>query len=281
MSDEVKKIIINELIPRATHLELQGTGESLLYGGLEDIVNAASKNKCDIMIITNASLLNKEKMLMLVKARCQIIVSMDSPVKSTYEKIRVNGHFDKVCHNLDYWKYAKPYPSNKHRSCLNINMVLCSLNYRELIKMIDFAVDNHVDHLFISEVRRCVLDEVSWAKLTIEQIKKSREFKELIEKARQYAIQKELKIFFNFTTDIKKGPIRNICPSPWEHVFIFSSGEVSICCEISKSFGNLKKVDFKSIWNGKELNEFRSAMAVGNYDDKCKTCCLLWGITHG
>jgi hypothetical protein len=146
--------------------------------------------------------------------------------------------------------------------------------------MIDFALDNHVDHLFVSEVRRCALDEALWTELTLEQIKKNEEFQKLIEEAQQYAIQKELKILFNFVTDIKKERMRNICPSPWEHVFIFSSGEVSICCEISKSFGNLNKIDFESIWNGNQLNEFRTAMAVGNYDNKCKTCCLLWGITH-
>lgn len=38
ISNYLKNIIINELIPRADYLELQGSGESLLYDGLFDIL---------------------------------------------------------------------------------------------------------------------------------------------------------------------------------------------------------------------------------------------------
>ena len=84
---------------------------------------------------------------------------------------------------------------------------------------------------------------------------------------------------FNFRKNIKQNRKRNICISPWEHVFISSSGNVSVCCELGKSFGNLNDQSFESIWNGDELNEFRGKMAVGDYHDKCKTCCLQWGVT--
>lgn len=280
ISNAVKDVIIKKLIPNATQLELQGTGESLLYDGLYDICEAASKHGCDIIIITNASLLNKKMMLMLVSFGIQITVSLDSPIKNTYEKIRINGNFDKVCNNLDYWKYLRSSLSCNSKSYLSINMVLCSLNYTELIEMIDFSISNNVEYLFISEVRRCALDEASWNSLTLEKIKKTDEFKNLMENAKNYALQKQFMIVFNFITDIKKEHKRNICLSPWEHVFIFATGDVSICCEAPRNFGNLNEVSFESIWNGKEMNEFRRFMATGNYDKKCKTCCLLWGITH-
>ncbi|GHU17444.1 hypothetical protein FACS189472_04340 [Alphaproteobacteria bacterium] len=281
ISSVVKSTIINELIPHATQMELQGTGESLLYDGLGDIIEAGEKYNCEMIIITNASLLDRGKMLMLTNAGCQIVISMDSPIKSTYEKIRINGDFDKVCNNLDYWKYLKNSMMEDHRAYFSINMVLCSLNYMQLIEMIDFSIDNCAEYLFVSEVRPCVLDEISWSKLTLEKIKETEEFKKMINDAQRYAEQKQFKIIFNFITDIKKEHLRNICLSPWEHVFIFASGDVSVCCEVPQIFGNLNENDFDSIWNGVKLNKFRVSMAVGEYNNKCKACCLQWGITHG
>ncbi|MDR2682135.1 MAG: SPASM domain-containing protein [Holosporaceae bacterium] len=279
MSDAVKNTVINELIPHATQLELQGTGESLLYDGLCNIINAAKKYQCELIIITSASLLDKEKMLMLANAECQIIISMDSAIKSTYEKIRINGDFDSVCANIDYWKYVKNSLPSDNKSFLSINMVMCSLNYTELIEMIDFAIVNGAEYLFVTEIRPCAIDKSSWNSLNLQEIKKTDDFQKLIAEVKAYAQQKNFRLVFNFMTDIEKEYKRNICCSPWEHVFVFASGDVSVCCEVPMIFGNLNKSDFDSIWNGEKLNKFRASMAIGDYSDRCKTCCLPWGIT--
>jgi MoaA/NifB/PqqE/SkfB family radical SAM enzyme len=119
-----------------------------------------------------------------------------------------------------------------------------------------------------------------WVKLTLENIKASKEFKEIIDSATSYALSKEVPINFNFRKTITNYHKKNICISPWEHVFINSDGNLSVCCSLSDTFGNLNNQDFISVWNGEKLNEFRSNMALGLYHHACKTCCLSWGITN-
>lgn len=278
ISNHLKNIIINELIPRAKYLELQGSGESLLYDGLFDILAAARKYHCKTTLITNASLLSKKNLLELVKSNCEIVVSLDSAIKSTYEQIRVNGDFDKVKDHLEYWKFIKNNLFYKYSSSVAINLVLCSYNYKELKEMIDFAIHIEASSLFVSEIRPCSLDNDTWNKLTIKNIKNTQEFNMLLDQAVIYAKEKNFKVEFNFRKNIKQCLKRNICISPWEHAFIRASGEVSVCCELGKSFGNINIQSFKDIWNSSELNQFRKKMAVGSYHAKCKTCCLQWGI---
>lgn len=280
ISSRLKNIIIYELIPNANFLELQGTGESLLSDDLEDILSAARKYKCNTTLITNASLLNKESFLLLAKSNCQLIISLDSVINETYRAIRSNGNLNGVKNNLSYWKFIKNNLPIGCNSSLGINMVLCSLNYNELIPMIDYAVEIGASYLFVSEIRNCISCQETWEKLTLENIKLSKEFREIIDSAANYAQSKKLPINFNFRKTILNCHTKNICISPWEHVFIDSDGNLSICCALADTFGNLNDQDFISIWNGDKLNTFRSNMALGMYHNACKTCCLSWGITN-
>lgn len=280
ITDKVKDVLVRELIPHASQIEMQGTGETLLYNGLKDIIDAARKYSCELILITNASLLDQDKMVMLAAAGCHIIVSLDSPVASTYEKIRVNGNFARVYRNVEYWKFIKRSLPNDNKACLGMNMVLCSLNYLELVKMVDFAVENEAKYLFVSEVRQCSLDNASWKELTLEGIKETEEFQRILQEAQAKAKEKNFDLTFNFRTNLERKHARNICVSPWEHIYIAASGDVSVCCEFPEIFGNLNETDFYSIWNGEKLNAFRASMAVGDYCEKCQSCCLPWGITH-
>jgi len=280
ISNRVKGIIIYELIPKANFLELQGTGESILSEDLKDILSAARKHNCNTMLITNASLLNKDSFLLLAKSNCQIVISLDSIIDKTYRAIRVNGDLSKVKNNLSYWKFIKNNLPIGCNSSLSINMVLCTLNYNELIPMIDYAVEIGASYLFVSEIRNCIPCQEMWEKLTLENIKLSKEFREIIDSATNYAQSKKLSINFNFRKSISNCHTKNICISPWEHVFIDSNGNLSVCCTLTDTFGNLNNQNFISIWNGEKINKFRSDMALGLYHNACKTCCLSWGITN-
>lgn len=279
ISSRLKDIIIYELIPKTNFLELQGTGESLLSKDLEDVLSAARKYNCNTTLITNASLLSKSNFLSLVQSNCQIIISLDSVIDETYRAIRINGDLNKVKNNLSYWKFIKNNLPASCRSSLGINMVLCSLNYNELIPMIDYAVDVGISYLFISEIRHCISSQKMWEKLTLANIKLTENFREIMNSAINYARAKNFPINFNFRKTVSNCHKKNICISPWEHVFIDSEGNVSVCCELADTFGNLNNQNFISIWNGEKINEFRVNMALGLYHYKCKTCCLCWGIT--
>ena len=78
-----------------------------------------------------------------------------------------------------------------------------------------------------------------WEKLTLENIKLSEEFSKIIDSATSYALSKELPINFNFRKAISNCHKKNICISPWEHIFIDADGNLSVCCALTDTFGNL------------------------------------------
>jgi molybdenum cofactor biosynthesis enzyme MoaA len=76
--------------------------ESMVHPRIVDMVEyAASKNFVDIGMVTNATLLKEDTARKLIKAGLKKInVSFDSPVKETYEAIRVGADFDKTINNM-------------------------------------------------------------------------------------------------------------------------------------------------------------------------------------
>ncbi len=279
VSDRVFDVLRCELIPFADAVELQGTGESLIYGKFFDFLKLVTESKCKVTLITNASLLNKEILVALCKAGSDIVVSIDAAESSLYSQIRRGGDLSTVLGNLEYWKYIRHSIYNK--ASLGINMVLCSLNAFKIIEMIDLAEKLNADYLFISEIRQCTLDDANWKRLNIEELRRSEEFQEYVRKVIEYAHRKKVRVQFNFQKRMKAIDVkRNICVSPWEHIYISVDGDVSLCCALSQKFGNLNEISFSEIWNSELLNDFRKKMATGHYCSDCLACCLPWGITH-
>lgn len=279
ISDKLFDVLCNELIPSAKVIEMQGTGEALTYHKFFDLLNVMVAHNCKPVLITNASLLNEEALLALCKAGSDIVVSIDAAESSLYSQIRRGGDLSKVLANLGEWKYIKH--SFQNQSSLGINMVLCSLNAFKIIEMIDLAERLDVDYLFISEIRKCVLDDENWRRLNIVELRAKPDFQRYLSEATKYAKKKALRIQFNFKNAILASEVkRNICVSPWEHIYISVDGSVSLCCELSQQFGNLNESSFSEIWNSDSLNDFRKKMATGQYCNTCLGCCLPWGITH-
>ena len=64
--------------------------------------------KVRIHITTNGTVYNNKVKGVLEKLKCGIIISMDSIVKETYEKIRVNASYERVMDNVQHFReYAK------------------------------------------------------------------------------------------------------------------------------------------------------------------------------
>lgn len=279
ISDKLFGVLCNELIPSAKVIEMQGTGEALTYHKFFDLLNVAIAHNCKPVLITNASLLNKKTLLALCKAGSDIVVSIDAAESSLYSQIRRGGDLTKVLANLGEWKYIKHSFQNK--SSLGINMVLCSLNAFKIIEMIDLAEQLDADYLFISEIRKCALDDANWNRLNIVELRNTPDFQRYVGEVTEHARKKKIRIRFNFKNEISASDIkRNICLSPWEHIYISVDGGVSLCCELSERFGNLNESNFTEIWNSDGLNDFRKKMATGQYNKTCLSCCLPWGITH-
>lgn len=132
---------LEEFIPHLTDAKFLG-GEPFMidiYLSIWERILKINPN-IRIHITTNGTFLNNRIKELLEGLRAGIILSMDSVVKETYQKIRVNGNYEKVMENLEYFRdYTK-------RKKTFISIAACPIihNWKELPGMLDFCLSKNI-----------------------------------------------------------------------------------------------------------------------------------------
>jgi radical SAM protein with 4Fe4S-binding SPASM domain len=70
-------------------------------------------------------------------------------------------------------------------------------------------------------------------------------------------------------------PDRPGCDYPWRQVQVFENGDIFLCCLGETKVGNLTEQSFTEIWDGPEVQRYRSGMLRREYYRDCATCKLL------
>jgi radical SAM protein with 4Fe4S-binding SPASM domain len=143
MSLDLFKKIIDEIEGKVEAVTLASRGEPTLNPRIIDMIEYCKDKFLGLKINTNASLLNEKLTHSLLGAEFnEIVFSIDSADKETFEKIRVNGKFEKVFSNLKiFYEIRKKYYKNSSTivkiSGVKINS---ELNVKSLEKKLgDFA----------------------------------------------------------------------------------------------------------------------------------------------
>ena len=270
-------ILIQDILSRLNVLELQGTGESLLNSITSQMIQAAGDNT-EITLITNGSLLTDEIMHILVSAGVQVVISLDGSNEEMYALHRPIGSFRQVIRNVQRLNEIRQNVSDCGCSIV-VNMVLTRLNSMDIKNMIELVSSLGLDFLFVSEVRRCMPDSKVWDNLNLLSESSTQSFKSMILDCEEFARKKG--IGFRFNPNSKPAGVKKkVCPAAWEHIFVASNGNVSVCCELPKIFGNLNVQDMSEILSCKQLKDFQDDMLNGRYDQHCLNCCLPWGLPY-
>lgn len=139
---------LEEFIPHLTDAKFLG-GEPFMidiYLKIWERIRALNPNM-QIHITTNGTFLTDRVKKLLEGLRAGIIISTDSVNKETYNKIRINGKFDKVMQNIEYFRdYAK-------RKKTFISMAVCPIthNWHELPEILDFCIKKNIS-LYLNAV---------------------------------------------------------------------------------------------------------------------------------
>lgn len=88
-----------------------------------------------VHITTNATILNNRAKGLLDRLQCNIILSIDSIVKETYEQIRVNAKYERV------WEHIQYFLDYTRRKGTQMSMAVCpiSLNWHEMPDLIRYC----------------------------------------------------------------------------------------------------------------------------------------------
>ena len=246
-----KKIINDACDCGIKSVNLTFFGEPMLDPELEKKIRYTVKKEMKVGFFTNASLMTKDRSVEIIKAGVSdIVVSMDSMNKETYEGIRKNLKYDIVRKNiLDFLDARKELKSDV-KVCMAA--VLMDENYDELREYYKFW-NSKVDSINLVNMQN-----------------------------RSGSFNKESKksLFY------KKDLIREPCRLLWSSMVIDWNGEVVLCCNDylhETVLGDLNKESIKEVWGGKKINVIRKIHKRRDFSkipfcDACNKRTIWWMV---
>ena len=149
MSLDLYKKVIDEVEGKVEAITLASRGEPTLNKDFKKMLNYSNKKFLALKINTNASMLDENMIHAILSTDIQsIIFSVDAADKETYEKIRVNGKFDKIMKNLKLFAQIRKdhYSKSKHivkmsgvKISKNQSMKSMERQFQELADVIAFV----------------------------------------------------------------------------------------------------------------------------------------------
>lgn len=133
---------LREFIPHVKEMKFLGGEPTLIqvYYRIWELTIELNPS-CLFFVTTNANALPSRFRALLEKGNFQMNVSIDSFVKETYEKIRINADFDTMKENLAYYL---DYKKRKGKT-LQVSFIPMTLNWAEVPGIISFGNKNGVN----------------------------------------------------------------------------------------------------------------------------------------
>lgn len=236
-----KKIIDEAAREGCCAVHLSGNGEPLLHKHIIEMIKYAHKKKIlDVFMHTNATLMTEDVSRELLQAGLtRLIISIDSPIKETYESIRRGAKFETVKHNIETLSRIKKEMGLSY-PIIRIQMVEMKVNQKE-IALFDKIFGRLVDSLgHVSYINYKGLDSENRA--------------------------------------IKTKVYRKdfICDQLWQRLSIEWDGRVYACLVINEDFcfGDISEKTIKEMWHSDLMNDLRVKHKTGRFESiaGCQRC---------
>ena len=136
MTLDLYKKVIDEVEGKIEAITLASRGEPTLNKDFKEMLNYSNKKFMALKINTNASMLDEDLIHNILSNDIQSIVfSVDAADKETYEKIRVNGKFEKIMRNLKLFAQIRKDHYSKSKHIVKMSGVKISKNNQSMKSM--------------------------------------------------------------------------------------------------------------------------------------------------
>jgi radical SAM protein with 4Fe4S-binding SPASM domain len=235
------KKIVDEIAPWVDVLDLNMWGEPLFNPNLIEMIDyAKEKGVKEIMLNTNAQLLTTKWSERLIHSRLDLLTfSIDAVTESTYGKIRINGLFRKVIHNIE--------------------------NYLTLRRRLGIKGPKTIAQMILMQEN---LSEQGVFK------KKWKDKTDLVF-IRPLASMGDLKGIYESQKIYTKNGLRTVCTNPWTAMFIFWDGRVVFCGDDVNArlvMGDVSRQSVYDVWTSEIWDEQRKALRDHHYPYVCEKC---------
>ena len=263
--------------PTLHWIGMTGIGSSFLNKEYMKMLEYLKKvKKCYVEFFDSFYMFDEEKSYQCVQLGIdKIWVSIESPNREVYNKIRVGADFDTVVNNIKNLikikkKLKSPIPE------LWFHFIINKYNMDELFDYVDFVEQ------FVNMEKGLSKPVVYFTNLL--SFKEIADLTVSIPKEKIVALEKYLrkkKMFYVFNENVVCNLPMKFC-TKWTEPFILVTGDVQPCCAINEanvreyqikySFINIFKEDFKSFWYSDKMKKFLSTLRSGKINDICKYC---------
>lgn len=272
MSFENFKKILDKL-DSLFKIHLSGQGEPFLNPDIFKMIEYANKKGIIVYFTTNGTCLTKSVIDKICSVEIgEIGVSIDSPKKEEYEKIRKGAKFEKVLENVK--NLAFELKRKKKKTIVSIASVILKDNIDDLVEFVLLTKKLGVSKIGFQTMQEKTdyLDKYDSKTKSQAVSSLNKKLKENIDKAKKIAKKNNITLIF----DEEKSPG---CIWPWRSVYISWNGYVTPCCKIldyrEPYFGNILKEDFWKIWNGKQYQMYRKLLRDRKAPFQCKGCAMV------
>ena len=256
LSMELYRSVIDQLSPELFYLILYFQGEPFLNRHFYSMVEYARNKKIYTTTSTNGHFLSEDHIIRTIRSGLdRLVISLDGSDRSTYERYRIGGDFDRVVEGIRRMvKLKKELHSSS--PLLVLQFIVFRFNEHQLGEIRALARELGVDRLEIKTARIC--DFENGHPLIPSNPEYSR-YRKLPDG--HYAI---------------RHPLKKQCKRMWRGCVITWDGLVVPCCfdkDAGHPLGDLKHQTFREIWNGKEYDDFRGRLLTARDEiDICKNC---------
>lgn len=238
--DTFKKVIDQCVQTGVTQITLNGYGEPFIAKQVFEMIAYTMQTPLKLKINTNGHYLNSTNIeKLLAQPPHHLSISMDGATRETYEKVRINGKFDRLMTNLNNLLEAREKLQD-HPMKITLQIIRMDETEQEIEDFINQWKDR-VDEISIPNIH-------NWGGLYEESGNLSK-------------------------MDVKRVP----CKELWRTMMVFQDGSTSICCAVfdnNMNMGNIKDKHLSEIWRSEEYNQLRQHHVDGNFHliDICKDC---------
>lgn len=288
-----------ELLPTTTRISITGFGEPTLASNFQQLLDLSLANGSEVFFVTNASLLNFERIEQITSNPVEIIISIDGATKETFEKVRVNANFDLILEKLAMIRKMRDIAMSSFLSKFSIHFVALQMNIAELPGVVRLAHEYKIGHVGVLDYafNDNTFDEQS---LRFDPVRANR----YLDEARAVAAQ--LGVTMSTPPRYEENPpprpsdsawakLRRVggrlfsepnrfpgkCSSPWSEPYVHTDGRVTPCCTNYDFMGDMKKEPFAKLWNGWRYKLLRLRIHSTVPPIPCRRCFISWGINGG
>ncbi len=263
---------VEQLFDTLVELHPSNLGEPMASPWFNVLCETMREKGVLLDLTTNGTMLNSKRIQWILPIARDIKVSFDGATKDTFDRIRVNGRFEKVCENTR--NLSKQLEKYGKRSILSLQMTLMQSNFKELPSLVDLAHQLGADrvkayHMFSfseemnNESLMPILEEYTPVLM------------EALDRGKELGIQMECAE--PVASDSDPMPGWNVCHLPWHESWIDIDGSVFAChSHGGESFGNIHHSPFREIWNSHKYQAIRKGFfdksPVWNCDGCGMTC---------